>query len=190
MSFLFQNDQKILFYIKLKNCFKKNRSFDLAQLLTYFLEFYLLDSLVIGINHQIFCYCPQFAVPWQIEFINYEWISSSVSCRKRPTYTIHYSAGCVNNIFLRGCECVSVTWVGMKATRAPAKEVLLTFSWRAMAVFPWRVGGLLLILATLLPPTDAQLGDWETTSLCVHDSSCQLTSIYCAMIFQFCLSAC
>ena len=113
-----------------------------------------------------------------------------MSCRKRPTYTIHYSAGCVNNIFLRGCECVSVTWVGMKATRAPAREVHVTFSWRAMKVFPWRVGGLLLIFATLLPLTDAQLGDWETTSLCIHDSSCQLTSIYCDMILQFCLTAC
>ena len=74
---------------------------------------------------------------------------------------------------------MSVTWVGMKAPRAPAREVLVTLSWRArapvswrtMAVSPWRVG-LLLMLATLLPLTDAQLGDWETTSLCIHDSSC------------------
>ena len=103
-------------------------------------------------------------------------------CRvERGPHTV-YSAGCVNNIFLRGCECGSVTWVGMKATRAPAREVLVTKSWRAMAVFPWRVGGLLLILATLLPLTDAQLGDWETTTLCIHDSSCQLTTIYFAMI--------
>ena len=89
-------------------------------------------------------------------------------CRvERGGHTLY----CVNNIFLRGCECVSVTWVGMKATRAP-----VSLSRRAMSVFPWRVG-LLLMLATLLPLTDAQLGDWETTTLCIHDSSCQLTSI-------------
>ena len=81
----------------------------------------------------------------------------------------HYTH-CVNNIFLRGCECVSVTWVGMKATGAPAKEVLVGLSLRrTMLVFP-----LLLLFATLLPSlTDAQLGYWETTTLCVHDSSCQ-----------------
>ena len=66
---------------------------------------------------------------------------------------------------------MSVTWVGMKAPRAPAREVQVTLSWRAMEVLPWRVG-LLLMLATLLPLTDAQLGDWETTTLCIHDSSC------------------
>ena len=78
---------------------------------------------------------------------------------------------------------MSVTWVGMKATRAPDREVLVNlpwramsvFPWKAMSVFPWRVG-LLLMLTTLLPLTDAQLGNWETTTLCIHDSSCQLIS--------------
>ena len=67
----------------------------------------------------------------------------------------------------------------MKASMAPAREeVLETLSWRArkvswkaIKVFPLRFG-LLLLLASFLPPTDAQLGDWETTSLCIHDSSC------------------
>ena len=70
---------------------------------------------------------------------------------------------------------MSVTWVGMKATGAPAKEVLVGLSLRrTMLVFPQRVGLLLLLFATLLLSlTDAQLGYWETTTLCVHDSSCQ-----------------
>ena len=70
---------------------------------------------------------------------------------------------------------MSVTWVGMKATRAPDREVLVNLPWKAMSAFPWRVG-LLLMLATLPPLTDAQLGNWETTTLCIHDSSCQLIS--------------
>ena len=70
---------------------------------------------------------------------------------------------------------MSVTWVGMKATRAPDREVLVNLPWKAMSAFPWRVG-LLLMLTTLLPLTDAQLGNWETTTLCIHDSSCQLIS--------------
>ena len=77
---------------------------------------------------------------------------------------------------------MSVTWVGMKGPKAPAREVFVSLSWRALllfswrAMFPWRAG--LLLLATLLPLTDAQLGDWETTTLCIHDSSCQFTNIF------------
>ena len=39
---------------------------------------------------------------------------------------------------------------------------------------PFRGLGLHLLVASLLPLVSGQLGDWETTALCIHDSSCQL----------------
>ena len=39
---------------------------------------------------------------------------------------------------------------------------------------PFRGLGLDLLVASLLPLVSGQLGDWETTALCIHDSSCQL----------------
>ena len=39
---------------------------------------------------------------------------------------------------------------------------------------PFRGLGLHLLVASLLPLVNGQLGDWETTALCIHDSSCQL----------------
>ena len=84
-------------------------------------------------------------------------------------HTITYGADLVNNIFLtvfirsEGLSLV-LTW-GLRR---------LLLRRRIMPPDPFRGLGLHLLVASLLPLVSGQLGDWETTALCIHDSSCQL----------------
>ena len=103
------------------------------------------------------------------------WSSSTMNgflhrCRVEiGPHTITYGADLVNNIFLtvfirsEGLSLV-LTW-GLRR---------LLLRRRIMPPDPFRGLGLHLLVASLLPLVSGQLGDWETTALCIHDSSCQL----------------